>query len=37
MRHVEENMLEAILKDRIIGWVENQALEPKLAQDFNQT
>jgi len=30
-------MLEAILKDGIIGQVENQALEPRLAQDFSQT
>jgi hypothetical protein len=25
--NVEEKMLEAILKDRMIGWVESQALK----------
>ncbi len=31
---VKEKMLKAILKDGIIGQVESQTHEPRLAQDF---
>jgi hypothetical protein len=32
VRNVEENMLEAVLKDGMIGWVENQTHEQDLVK-----
>jgi hypothetical protein len=32
---VKEKMLETILTNEMIGWVEIQTLEPRLAQDLN--
>ncbi len=37
MCNVEENMLEAILKDGMIRRVENQTPELRLVQDFSRT
>jgi len=35
VHNVNQKMLEAILKDGMIGWVESHAFELGLTQDFS--